>query len=147
MLCRAIRRARKHMGRRGVFLLIAGVSQCCWGAGIIYDPPSTAGLQLLIRSRFSLDAWAWLWIVAGLVAFAAAFVKIGRDWVGFTAAFVPPTVFAVSYAVAAISGEFSRGAFVAVWYLTSVGFIMWAATVPEYSVPPAPRRARRVEGT
>lgn len=142
MRCRAVRRLRKHMGRRGIFLMISGVSQCCWGAGLIYDPPSTAGLQLL-TDRCPLEAWAWMWIVAGLVAFAAAFVKIGRDWVGFLAALVAPSVFAIAYAAGAISGQFSRGAFVAVWYLTSVGFVMWAATVPEFSVPPAPRRSRK----
>ena len=71
-------------------------------------------------------------------------MRVGRDRYGFVAALVPPTVWAVAYATAVLNGTYSRGAYVAVWYLTShVGVIMWASGVPEYSVPPAPRRARR----
>ncbi|MEU0991249.1 hypothetical protein [Streptomyces sp. NPDC005953] len=121
------------------------MGQASWGAGILVDPPSTVGLHLL-TDRCPLAAWAWLWIIAGLIAFAAAFVRIGRDWLGFTAAYLPPLVWAVSYATAAAGGEFSRGGFVAVWYLTWVGFIMWAATVPEYSVPPYPVGPRKGAG-
>ncbi|MGW6741620.1 hypothetical protein ACWGDX_12990 [Streptomyces sp. NPDC055025] len=142
MRCRALRRIRTHLGRRGVFLLIIGVGESAWGAGIVVDPPSTAGLSLL-TDRCPLGTWAWLWIAAGTVAGVTAFLKVGRDWAGFAAAFAPPTVWALAYAAAAISGDYSRGGFVAVWYLTIVGIIMWAAGVPEYSVPPTPRRPRK----
>lgn len=147
MVCRAARRLRKHLGRRGRFLLILGIGKTCWGVGFIVTPQQTTqGLELLTR-WCSLQSWAWLWIVAGLVTFASAFLRIGRDGAGFIAALIPPSVWAIAYIVAAISGTFPRGAFVAVWYLTShVGVICWAATVPEYSVPPAPRRARKEEG-
>ncbi|MFD3560213.1 hypothetical protein ACFWVU_11140 [Streptomyces sp. NPDC058686] len=53
---------------------------------------------------------------------------------------------AKQWPVAAINGEYSRGGFIAGWYLAIAGLILWAATVPEYSVPPTPRRARREEG-
>lgn len=139
-----MRRARKHLGTRGAFLLIVGTGQVCWGAGIILDPPTTQGLQLL-TDRCSLSGWATLWIASGVVAAAAAFLRIGRDWAGFCTAYIPPTVWAIAYAAAALSGEYSRGGFVAVWYLTIVGIIMWAATVPEYSVPPAPGRRKKGE--
>ncbi|MEU6058027.1 hypothetical protein [Streptomyces sp. NPDC047097] len=126
-----------------MFLLILGVGKTCWGVGFLVEPPETAGLALLTSVR-DLQHWAWLWIVAGLVTTGAAFVQVGRDWAGFVAALVPPGVWAVSYLTAAVSGEYARGGFVAVWYLTShVGVIMWAATVPEHSVPPVPRRARK----
>jgi hypothetical protein len=148
MRCRAVRRLRRLLGRRGHFLLILGIGKTCWGVSFLIDPPSTQGLQLLTRwgPNFCIERWAWLWITAGLVTTASAFLRVGRDRFGFVAALVPPAVWAIAYLAAVISGEYSRGAWVAVWYLTShVGVIMWAATVPEHSVPKSPR-ARRAEG-
>jgi hypothetical protein len=143
--CRAVQRAHRLLGRRGKFLLILGIGKTCWGAGMVVDPPDTAGLNLLTRYA-PLHCWAWLWVLAGIVTTVSAFLKVGRDRFGFIAALVPPSVWAIAYLVAVISGEYSRGAYVAIWYLTShVGVIMWAATVPEHSVPKA-RRARRAEG-
>ncbi|MFI6103151.1 hypothetical protein [Streptomyces sp. NPDC051310] len=146
MGCRAARRLYKHLGRRGVFLAIAGTGKSCWGISFLVDPPPTDGLGLL-TSVCDIRLWSWLWITAGLVTFGSAFLRVGRDWFGFVAALIPPSVWAIAYLAAVISGDYSRGGFVAVWYLTShVGVICWAATVPEYSVPPAPRRARKAEG-
>ncbi|MFJ8583608.1 hypothetical protein ACIRD2_02970 [Streptomyces sp. NPDC093595] len=146
MGCRAARRLYKHLGRRGVFLLILGVGKTCWGISFLVDPPPTDGLQLL-TSLCDIRHWSWLWIIAGLVTLGSAFLRVGRDQVGFVAALIPPSVWAIAYLAAVISGDYSRGGFVAIWYLTShVGVIMWAATVPEYSVPPAPRRAQKAEG-
>ncbi|WP_331728918.1 hypothetical protein OG693_39015 (plasmid) [Streptomyces sp. NBC_01259] len=134
------RKLGKRAGRRGVFLLIIGVGEACWGVSFLVDPPDEHGLQLL-TSVCSLRHWAWLWIIVGLGTVSSSILRIGRDWAGYVAALVPPTVWAVAYLAAAVSGEYSRGAFVTLWYLTShVGVIMWAATVPEYSVPPVPRR-------
>ncbi|WP_239484392.1 hypothetical protein [Streptomyces sp. CS081A] len=112
----------------------------------MFDPPDGAGLELL-TSMCGLRHWAWLWIVCGLATLGSAFLRIGRDRYGYVAALIPPTVWAVAYLAAVITGDYSRGLWVAIWYLTShVGVIMWAATVPEYSVPPLPRRARKSEG-
>lgn len=132
--CRVLRWARRHAGRRGGFLLITGTGQVCWGAGIVTDPPSTAGLRLL-TDRCPIEAWGWLWVVCGAVAMVSAFVRVGRDGAGFIAVYLPPVTWATAYAAAAVTGEFSRGVWVAGWYLTAVGVIMWAATVPEYAVP------------
>ncbi|MCY0917067.1 hypothetical protein OS965_02600 [Streptomyces sp. H27-G5] len=136
---------RKRLGRRGTFLLILGLGKTCYGISFIVDPPGTAGLQLLTH-LCSIQHWAWLWIIAGLVTTASAFLKVGRDGWGFIAALAPPAVWTTAYLSAVIGGEYSRGAWVAAWYLTShVGVILWASTVPEYEVPPAPR-SRRAEG-
>ncbi|MET9950142.1 hypothetical protein ABZ135_01155 [Streptomyces sp. NPDC006339] len=144
MRCAALRRARKHLGRRGGFLLVLGVGKTCWGVSFLVDPPSGEGLHLL-TSMCSLRHWAWLWIICGIVTTFSAFLRVGRDRWGFYAALVPPSVWAIAYLAAVLTGDYSRGLWVAVWYLTShVGVIMWAATVPEYSVPPA-RRGRREE--
>ncbi|GHF77170.1 hypothetical protein ACFFSH_33195 [Streptomyces filamentosus] len=137
-----LRRVRKHLGRRGAILLIFGVGKICWGASFLVDPPEPVGLRLLTQWR-GLQDWAWLWIVCGAITAGSAFARIGRDRVGFLAALIPPSVWSVAYLAAVLTGDYSRGAFVAVWYLTShVAVIMWAATVPEYSVPKSPRGRR-----
>lgn len=142
MQCPAARRLRQHLGRRGTILLIFGVGKTCWGLSFLFDPPPDNGLQLL-TSLCSLRHWSWLWIVCGLTTAAFAFLEIGRDRYGFYAALAPPSVWAIAYGAAVVDGTYSRGAYVAIWYLTShVGVIMWASTVPEHSVPPAPRRRK-----
>ncbi|WP_328860878.1 hypothetical protein [Streptomyces sp. NBC_00306] len=142
-MCRAARWLGQHLGRRGTFLAILGIGKTCFGVGFIVQPPSTRGLELL-TDRCPLSAWAWVWILAGLVTFASAWLRIGRDGYGFIAAMIPPALWATAYTSAVFTGAFPRGGFIAVWYLTAhVGVIMWASTVPEHSVPPAPRRARK----
>lgn len=146
MACAALRRVRKHLGRRGAILLILGSGKICWGISFIVDPPQPVGLNLLTRFG-DLPQWAWLWIICGTITFASAFARIGRDRYGFLAALVPPTVWATAYLAAVLTGDYSRGLWVAVWYLTShVGVIMWAATVPEYSVPTSPRGRKEEAG-
>lgn len=146
MVRRTARRLHALLGRRGVFLLILGIGKTCWGVSFLVDPPPAPGLELL-TDLCGLRHWAWLWIVCGLVTGASAFVRVGRDWAGFAAAVVPPGVWAIAYMAAVVSGQYSRGAWVAVWYLTShVGVILWAATVPEHSVPHVPRAVRRGGG-
>src|SRR5690606_19479456 len=143
MRCRAARRLRKRLGRRGAFLAILGVGKTCWGVSFLVDPPEDHGLQLLTQFC-GLRHWSWLWILCGLATLGCAFVRIGRDWAGYIAAFIPPTVWAIAYTHAVLTGDYSRGGFVALWYLTShVGVIWWASTVPEHSVPPPPRTPRR----
>ncbi|MFH9822999.1 hypothetical protein [Streptomyces bobili] len=137
------RRLGKRLGRRGIFLLLLGVGKTCWGVGFLVNPPDPEGLRLLTHFC-DLRHWAWLWITAGLVTTCSAFVRIGRDWFGFVAALIPPTVWAIAYSAAVVSGQYNRGVYVAIWYLTShCGVIVWASTVPEHSVPHVPRSARR----
>ncbi|WP_030322809.1 MULTISPECIES: hypothetical protein [Streptomyces] len=135
MRCTALRRAKKHLGRRGAFLLILGTGKTCWGVSFLVDPPQPLGLQLLTR-YCTLQHWAWLWIICGLVTIGSAFLRIGRDRLGFITALIPPAVWAVAYLAAVLAGDYSRAIWVAVWYLTShVGVILWASTVPETLVP------------
>ncbi|MEW2424826.1 hypothetical protein AB0911_30300 [Streptomyces nigra] len=109
---------------------------------MLVDPPTAQGLGLLTQ-LCDIRHWAWLWIVCGIVTSGSAFLRVGRDFYGFLAALVPPTVWAIAYTAAVVSGEYSRGIYVALWYLTShVGVILWASRVPEHSVPHMPRAAR-----
>lgn len=145
MACRAARRLQRHLGRRGTFLAVIGVGKVCWGIGYIATAaPRSGGLWLLTQVA-PLSVWAWVWIAAGTITFCSAFLRVGRDGAGFVAALIPPSVWFVVHAAAAVGGGgVSRDLFIAIWYLTShVGAIMWAASVPEHSVPPPPRRARK----
>lgn len=147
MACRAVLRLRQHLGRRGAFLLILGVGKVCWGVGWIAAPVTDPDGLDLLTSVAPLHCWAWLWISSGVVMLGMAWLRVGRDWAGFAIALVPPTIWALAYVVAVITGDYPRGGYVAVWYLTShVGVILWASGVPEYSVPPTPPRARRGKG-
>ncbi|MDT0306139.1 hypothetical protein RM780_04070 [Streptomyces sp. DSM 44917] len=131
-----------RLGRRGQILLIAGVGEMSWGAGFLAEPaPNLGGLAILARHG-GVDRWAWVWVACGLAAVVAAFVRIGRDWPGFAAALAPPLVWAFAYMAAALVDDYTRGAWVAVWYLNWAFFIMWASAVPEHSVPPSPRARR-----
>ena len=134
---RAAARLRLHLGRRGTILVILGAGKVCYGVGYIAVPPSsTRGLELLTGAA-PLHCWAWVWIVAGTVTFGAAWLPVGRDVAGFLAALAPPALWAAAYLWSTVSGDYARGAWLAGWYLTShIGVILWASTVPEYSVPP-----------
>lgn len=136
-MCRAVRRARKSLGRRGAVLIILGIGKTVWGLGYIVDPPSARGLEMLTEIA-PLSSWAWLWIGAGIVTGCSAFLPTGRDKWGFVAAQAPPTVWAVAYAVGFVSGVYSRGIFPFIFYVTHhVALIVWASKVRE-ETPPAP---------
>lgn len=142
MTCAVARRFYAHLGRRGTFLLILGTGKTAFGVGLVVQPPSPQGLQLLLYWA-PMRCWAWVWILAGVVTAGAAFLQVGRDRWGYLAALVPPSVWACAYLTAALTGEYPRGAWLAIWYLTShIGVIVWAAGVPEHSVP----RRRRSPG-
>ncbi len=138
----AARWLRARLGRRGAFLLLIGIGKVCWGVGYIAAPqPPSQGLRILTDIA-PMHCWAMVWVLAGLITAGAAFVKVGRDWAGYAAALVPPTLWATAYMVAAVSGGYTRGIFVAIWYLTShIGVILWASAVPEYEVPCQGREA------
>jgi hypothetical protein len=141
--CAAVRRLRKLLGRRGTPLFLLGIGQICWGAGYVAQPLTGPGLSMLTRIA-PLHCWAWLWILSGTVAFTCSWLRIGRDWIGFYAACIPPLIWAFAYGTATVTGEYERGAFVFGWYLTShVGMTLWAATIPE---PPRRRRSTENRG-
>lgn len=142
MLCAATGWARQILGRRGAFLLLAGAGKMCLGAGLIAATPADLGIGLAADVA-PLAGWAWLWIAAGAVTAGSAFLRVGRDGLGFVAALVPPSVWAVAYTVAAVRGEYDRGGWIAGWFLAShIGVILWASAVPEHSLPSASRCAR-----
>lgn len=130
-MCVAARWFRARLGRRGPFLVFMGIGKVCFGAGMIIQPPALSGLDLLIHFG-PLRYWAWVWIIAGSVAFASAWVPFGQDRFGFLAASVPPTIWAFVYGWAAVVGQYPRGIWIFLWYITSHCGVIWCAS----RVPP-----------
>jgi hypothetical protein len=143
MPCRAVRRLRKRLGRRGIALLLLGTGKVCYGLGFILSSgPNPPGLETLTHWA-DIEWWASIWVVCGIVTFASAWLRIGRDRWGFISALAPPFVWGGAYLWGAVTGEFVRGAATFGWYATShIGLILWASAVPEYSVPHPARRER-----
>ncbi|RKN44090.1 hypothetical protein D7294_09890 [Streptomyces hoynatensis] len=133
------RLARAHLGRRGGFLLLVGLGEVVWGFQFRFDPaPNPRGLTLLTEVA-PLRAWAWLWVVSGLLAALAACVRSRGDWLGFAAALTPPMMWLAAYLTAACSGEYPRGLWLAAYYsATHVGVCLWASATPEHAPPPRP---------
>lgn len=126
-----------HLGRRGPFLLFLGVGKVCWGVGMVVEPPQTAGLHLLTRFA-PLHCWAWVWVLAGLVTFTAAWWKFTRDGWGFVAASVPPALWAFAYGWGWIVDGYARGVWIFLWYMTSHCGVIWcAARIPPEQGRPA----------
>jgi len=142
----AIRRLRKRLGRRGTVLVLLGLAKICFGLGYALDSggPTPVGLGLLARHG-GTQCWSSVWIICGSVTFGCAWLRIGRDWLGFFSALIPPLVWGGANLWSAVSGDFPRGFAVAAWYaLGHVGLILWAASVPEYSLPhQVPEKERR----
>jgi hypothetical protein len=128
---RALRYFSGHLGNRGPFLIFMGIGKVCFGASFIVEPPPLAGLGLLTRFA-PLHCWAWVWIVCGTATFCCAWLKFGRDGWGFVAASIPPAFWAFAYGWAGILGDYPRGLWLFVWYITSHCGVIWCAS----RVPP-----------
>jgi hypothetical protein len=125
--CRALRRLRDQLGQRGPFLVFMGVGKVCFGAGMIVEPPALEGLGLLTRFA-PLHCWALVWIAAGAAAFTCAWLRFGRDRYGFLAASVPPSLWAFAYLWGAVIGDYARGLWIFLWYITSHCGVIWCAS-------------------
>ena len=128
-----------HLGNRGPFLLFMGVGKVCWGVSLIADPPPSPGLGLLTHFA-PLHCWAWVWILAGAATFTSAWLTFARDRWGFVIASVPPALWAFAYGWAGLVGDYARGLWVFVWYMTSHCGVIWCASrvPPESGSPDRP---------
>jgi hypothetical protein len=114
-----------------------GVGKICWGVGLIVEPPATDGLRMLTAVA-PLHCWAWIWILAGLVTFASAWMPFTRDVLGFVAASVPPALWAFAYGWAGLVDGYARGLWIFGWYMTSHCGVIWCASrVPPEAGTPA----------
>ncbi|MGW1993371.1 hypothetical protein [Embleya sp. NPDC001921] len=131
----AAARARQRLGRRGIYLLGAGLGKVCLGVSYLTGPLTTVSP---LTSVMPVWAWAWLWIVVGAAVFAGAWMPVGRDGPAFLVALVPPVAWAGTLLWAWWTGDYPRGAALWGWLMCGhVWVILWASTVPEHSVPPA----------
>jgi hypothetical protein len=139
---RAGRWVSGHLGRRGRFLAFMGIGKVCWGVSLVVEPMASQGLGLLAHFA-PLRCWAWVWIVAGSATFASAWLSFARDRWGFVFASVPPTLWAFAYGWAGLVGDYARGLWVFVWYMTSHCGVIWCASrvPPESGSPDLPRPA------
>ncbi|MER6778509.1 MULTISPECIES: hypothetical protein [unclassified Streptomyces] len=140
MRCRAVRRLRRRLGRRGAILTSYGLVWLLYGYAQLVTPQvDQRGLALLLR-LMPLDAWAWCWIAAGAVALVCAWAPPGRDAAAFLALVLIVVPWTATYLVAWLAGGYPRG-----WVAAAV----WAViTVPVLVVagwPEPPRRKRAVE--
>lgn len=134
---RFIRRVSRQLGRRGAFLLAFGTVWGLIGYGqITSPPPDQRGLHLLL-DRIPLEVWGWLWIAAGLVAIASAWLRQGSDRFGFFALSLIVLPWIVSYLAAWAQGDFPRG-----WIVSALygGLAIGIMVVAGWGEPPRPKR-------
>lgn len=132
----------KCRSRRAPPLYLLGMGGVVWAIGYVAAPTaSTRGLEPLLRHGLTMRWWAAAWFFAGMVTLTCLLLRQGADRLGFFAAAALPVVWATSYAWTWLADGYTRGAFVALWFLTSqAGMALWASSVPEYELP------RYVEG-
>ncbi|MFJ6085183.1 hypothetical protein ACIQI8_27620 [Streptomyces sp. NPDC092369] len=97
-----------RLGWRGFALLASGLSWVSYGASLTVQPRygTVRGISVLL-DLLPMTAWGWLWITAGAVSAGYALVRPGRDLPGIAAAMAPPLLWAVAYALGAITGTSS----------------------------------------
>lgn len=137
---RVARRLARALGRRGAILLSYGTVWALIGYAQIASPqPDQRGLQPALNVM-PLWAWGWAWLICGLVAMVAAWLRQGVDAIGFLALPLIVLPWMTSYLISWMTGEYPRGwVAAAVWGLIALPVIV-AAGWPE------PPRPKRVEG-
>jgi hypothetical protein len=125
-------------------LLLLGAGKIGWGAGFVTAPASDRRALAGVTAVMPLEAWAGVWVGAGVIAIVAAFQPVGRDRWGYVAAVIPPGAWALGHFYAAVEFHYLRAMFIGLWYLLSHALlILWAASVAEYALPRVKYRSRR----
>lgn len=124
---RVARRLGRALGRRGTILLSYGTVWSLYGYAQVVSPaPDQRGLGLATQ-LLPLTVWGWLWVTAGLLAIAAAFMPQGGDWFGFVGLALIVLPWVISYLATWILGDFPRGwVAAAVWAVIAVPVIVVA---------------------
>jgi len=88
-------RSLKINGRRGAFQLLFAFIHLFIGISFITAPAGstrTAALGYLTNLNIPLSTLAFVWILSAALAVASAFFCRPRDWFGFAALVVAPTI-------------------------------------------------------
>lgn len=97
MYSAAARKLSRRLGRRGALLTMKGIIATLYGYGQIVQPaPDQRGLCLLLK-LMSLNAWAAVWMAAGITALVCAWLPPRRDWPGFLAVWAITAAWAMAY--------------------------------------------------
>lgn len=134
---RVARRLGRALGRRGAILLSYGTVWSLYGYAQVASPaPDQRGLALATQ-MLPLTAWGWMWVAAGLLAIAAAWMPQGVDWFGFVGLALIVLPWVTSYLATWILGDFPRGwVAAAVWAVIAVPVIVVAG----WREAPRPKR-------
>ena len=139
MRCRAVRRFRRQLGRRGIILSCFGFIWTLIGYGQLVTPqPDQRGLKVLL-AVMPLNVWGWCWIVAGVTALLCAWAPPGRDTAGFVSLVLIVMPWMATYLAAWLLGAYPRG-----WVAAAI----WAALVVTILVVagwPEPARQKRAD--
>lgn len=138
---RAVRLARRRVGRRGAILVLLGSIAALYGYALINQPiPSSVGIRLLLQVM-PMAGWGWAMLAVGVLAVACAPLRQGADWPGFTGLVLVWTPWSLSYLVSWWLGENPRGWISATIFVALAGV---PAVVAGWSeVPRLSRRGAR----
>lgn len=122
-----IRWFQRRIGRRGGVLLFISTLDLIFAFSLIkLQNPVTVKVY---GDLVPLDAWAWVWIAAGVAAFSSAFVRF--DAAGFTLSALILTFWGWLAVVGWINGTNPNGWVTASFFLVLDGLIIIPATWPE----------------
>ncbi|MFD8949476.1 hypothetical protein ACFV0B_11535 [Streptomyces xanthophaeus] len=137
MRCRAVRRLKRQLGRRGTILTCYGLVWVLYGVAQQITPQvDQRGLKLLLNLA-PIEFWGWCWIIAGLIALASAWAPPGRDAAGFAALAVIVAPWTATYLATWALGEFPRG-----WVAAAIWTVITVPVIVVAGWPEPPRRKR-----
>jgi len=122
------RRLRERVGRRGLVLLLFGITWVVQGVSYFTLTDLFAGQPKLFPiDHLPLSVQGWLWIVSGVTStFAALRPRRENDTPGFIAVSSMPLILCASYLIGAITYVLAGSR---VWVLGALGFLAWAPIV------------------
>lgn len=137
------RRHRHLLSRRAAFLALFGVAYLLVAKSLL-DTDNTPLVRHVFRFGFSimpLWGWAVMWAACGAIALVDALLtRRGRDSIGFAAAVLAPTAWAIVYIAAWIGNDTG----IKDLWLSAVNYIVIAGAVFIVAGMPDPSTLRKV---
>jgi len=138
---------RERVGRRGQFLVYAGIVTTLIGYGYVADPLQRHPGVHVVHDLVPPPWWGVSWMLCGVIGISFAWArKPGRDRLGYAALMLMPSLQAGSYATSWVLHLFHqpgdpRGIFTALLFIGFARFIGLVAGWPEPRVSPAELRS------